>query len=24
VRVTVEDTPGGIIARVSAAWDRRK
>ena len=23
VRVTAEDTPGGIIARVSAAWDRR-
>ncbi|BBX76017.1 hypothetical protein H7H78_19785 [Mycobacterium shinjukuense] len=23
VRVTVEDTPGGIIGRVSAAWQRR-
>lgn len=23
IRVTAEDTPGGIIARVSAAWDRR-
>jgi hypothetical protein len=23
VRVTAEDTPGGIIARVSAAWQRR-
>jgi hypothetical protein len=23
VRVTAEDTPGGIIGRVSAAWDRR-
>jgi len=23
VRVTVEDTEGGVIARVSAAWDRR-
>lgn len=23
VRVTAEDTPGGIIRRVSAAWDRR-
>ncbi len=23
VRVTAEDTPGGVIGRVSAAWDRR-
>jgi very-short-patch-repair endonuclease len=23
VRVTAEDTEGGVIARVSAAWDRR-
>jgi hypothetical protein len=23
IRVTAEDTPGGVIARVSAAWDRR-
>jgi very-short-patch-repair endonuclease len=23
VRITAEDTPGGIIARVSAAWPRR-
>ena len=23
VRVTAEDTPGGVIARVSAAWQRR-
>jgi very-short-patch-repair endonuclease len=23
VRVTAEDTPGGVIARVSATWDRR-
>jgi hypothetical protein len=24
VRVTAEDTPGGIIARVSAAWEQRR
>lgn len=23
VRVTAEDTPGGVIARVAAAWERR-
>ncbi len=23
IRVTAEDTPGGVIARLSAAWDRR-
>ncbi|BCO50272.1 hypothetical protein MINTM003_07130 [Mycobacterium paraintracellulare] len=23
VRVTIEDTPGGVIARVAAAWARR-
>jgi very-short-patch-repair endonuclease len=23
LRITAEDTPGGIIARVSAAWQRR-
>jgi very-short-patch-repair endonuclease len=23
IRVTAEDPPGGVIARVSAAWDRR-